>query len=122
MALDVPAVGAARLRLAGHLDGEAARDVLHAAADVVRCGCSCLVVDLDGLTSWDDDAAFAVIGCTRLARWLRDGVDVVARSTAGRALAAHAGVLPSASASANAASDEPDDSCAADIMTACPAC
>ena len=78
MTLDAPAVGAARLRLAGHLDGEAARDVLHAAADVVRCGCLRLVLDLDGLTSWDDDATYAVVGCTRLARWLPEGVDVVA--------------------------------------------
>ena len=78
LTIDAPAVGAARLRLAGHLDGEAARDVLHAAADVVRCGCSRLVLDLDGLTSWDDDATYAVVGCTRLARWLPDGVEVVA--------------------------------------------
>ena len=77
MTLDAPAAGAARLRLAGHLDGEAARDVLHAAADVVRCGCSRLVLDLDALTSWDDDATYAVVGCTRLARWLPEGVDVV---------------------------------------------
>ena len=78
LTIDAPALGAARLRLAGHLDGEAARDVLHAAADVVRGGCSRLVLDLDGLTSWDDDATYAVVGCTRLARWLPDGVDVVA--------------------------------------------
>ena len=78
LTLDALAAGAARLRLAGHLDGEAARDVLHAAADVVRSGCSRLVVDLDGLTSWDDDATYAVVGCTRLARWLPQGVDVVA--------------------------------------------
>ncbi len=78
LSVDAPAAGAARLRLAGHLDGEAARDVLHAAADVVRCGCSRLVVDLGGLTSWDDDATYAVVGCTRLARWLPEGVAVVA--------------------------------------------
>ena len=36
------------------------------------------MVDLDGLTSWDDDATYAVVGCTRLARWLPQGVDVVA--------------------------------------------
>jgi len=77
LTLDAPAPGAARLRLAGHLDGEAARDVLHAAADVVRCGCSRLVLDLDGLTSWDADATYAVVGCTRLARWLPAGVEVV---------------------------------------------
>ena len=90
--LDAPTSGAARLRLTGHLDGSAARDVLHAAADVVRCGCSGLVVDLDGVTSWDDGAAFAVVGCTRLARWLPDGVDVVAVTAAGRGLAATAGI------------------------------
>lgn len=94
LSLDAPASGSARLRLAGHLDDAAARDVLHAAADVVRCGCSSLVVDLDGLTSWDDDASFAVVGCTRLARWLPDGVDVVAVSGAARALARRAGVDP----------------------------
>jgi hypothetical protein len=94
LVLDAPTSGAARLRLTGHLDDAAARDVLHAAADVVRCGCSGLVVDLDGLTSWDDDAAFALVGCTRLARWLPDGVDVVAVTAAGRGLAATAGVSP----------------------------
>lgn len=98
LAFDVPASGAARLRLAGHLDDAAARDVLHAAADVVRCGCSALVVDLDGITSWDDDAAFAVVGCTRLARWLPDGVEVVAGKTAARRLAVTAGVTPSRAA------------------------
>jgi hypothetical protein len=77
LVLDAPDVGAARLRLAGHLDGQAARDVLHAAADVVRSGCSRLVLDLDALVSWDDDATYAVVGCTRLARWLPGGVDVV---------------------------------------------
>ena len=92
LTLDAPTAGSARLRLSGHLDDTAARDVLHAAADVVRCGCSGLVVDLDGLTSWDDDAAFAVVGCTRLARWLPDGVDVVADTVAGRRLARSAGV------------------------------
>jgi hypothetical protein len=76
--LDSPAAGTARLRLAGHLDSEAARDLLHAAAHVVRCGCSRLVLDLDGLTSWDEDATYAVVGCTRLARWLPEGVEVVA--------------------------------------------
>ena len=92
LSLDVPASGAARLRLAGHLDDDAAREVLHAAADVVRCGCSRLVVDLDGITSWDDAAAFAVTGCTRLARYLSDGVEVVAAGPAGRDLAESAGV------------------------------
>ena len=88
LTLDAPAAGAARLRLAGHLDGSAARDVLHAAADVVRCGCSRLVLDLDGVTSWDDDATYAVVGCTRLARWLPDGVEVVADRPVCRALLA----------------------------------
>ncbi len=78
LTLDAPALGVARLRLAGHLDGEAAREVLHAAADVVRWGCSRLVLDLGGLASWDDDATYAVVGCTRLARWLPEGAEVVA--------------------------------------------
>jgi len=95
LSLDSPAAGLARLRLGGHLDGAAAHDVLHTAADVVRCGCSALVVDLDGVSSWDDDAAYAVVGCTRLARWLPDGVDVVAATRAARDLALHAGVQPS---------------------------
>ena len=96
LVLDAPTSGAARLRLTGHLDDAAARDVLHAAADVVRCGCSGLVVDLDGLTSWDSSAAFALVGCTRLARWLPDGVDVVADTDAARGLAACAGISPTA--------------------------
>ncbi len=78
LSLDAPAVGAARLRLAGHLDDAAARDVLHAAADVVRCGCSRLVVDLGDLQSFDDEAAYCVTGCCRLARFLAEGVAVVA--------------------------------------------
>ena len=106
--LDAPTTGGARLRLVGHLDDAAARDVLHAAADVVRSGCSSLVLDLEGVTSWDDDATFAVVGCTRLARWLPDGVDVVALSVAARTLAARAGVLPSGALP--------------DTMTACRAC
>jgi hypothetical protein len=97
LVLDAPTSGAARLRFTGHLDDAAARDVLHAAADVVRCGCSGLVVDLDGLTSHDADAAFALVGCTRLARWLPDGVVVVAGTDAGRSLAVTAGVAPTAS-------------------------
>ena len=111
MTLDAPAVGAARLRLAGHLDGDAARDVLHAAADVVRSGCSRLVLDLDGLTSWDDDATYAVVGCTRLARWLPGGVDVVG----GRRQRA---LVPSQPATATSRPDEPT----ADTMAACHAC
>jgi hypothetical protein len=92
LSLDAPAAGAARLRLTGHLDDDAARDVLHAAADVVRCGCSRLVLDLDEVTSFDDSATYAVTGCTRLARWLPDGVDVVAGTPTGRALADTAGI------------------------------
>jgi len=94
LSLDTPAVGAARLRLAGHLDDAAARDVLHAAADVVRCGCSRLVVDLRGLESFDDDAAYSVTGCCRLGRFLTEGVSVVAGSATGEALAETAGVVP----------------------------
>ena len=108
LTLDAPAAGAARLRLAGHLDGDAARDVLHAAADVVRCGCSRLVVDLDGLTSWDDDATYAVVGCTRLARWLAEGVDVVGGHRQ-RAL------VPEQSGAATS----PPDGRVADTMAAC---
>ena len=94
LVIDAPTSGAARLRPRGHLDDAAARDLLHAAADVVRCGCSGLVLDLDEVSSWDDGAAFAVVGCTRLARWLPDGVDVVADTVAGRGLAASAGIPP----------------------------
>ncbi len=92
LSIDAPAAGAARLRLSGHLDDAAAREVLHAAADFVQCGCSRLVVDLDGLSSWDDTASFAVVGCARLARWLPDGVAVVAAATPGRSLADRAGI------------------------------
>lgn len=92
LAIDAPSANAARLRLSGHLDDAGAREVLHAAADVVQCGCSRLVVDLDGLSSWDDAAAFAVVGCARLARWLPEGVAVVAASSPGRDLADRAGV------------------------------
>jgi hypothetical protein len=112
LTLDAPAAGAARLRLAGHLDGEAARDVLHAAADVVRCGCSRLVVDLDGLTSWDDDATYAVVGCTRLARWLPQGVDVVAGDALQREL------VPAQPGTPESAPDELET----DTMSACHAC
>jgi hypothetical protein len=93
LTLDAPAAGAARLRLAGHLDDDGARQVLHAAADVVKCGCSRLVVDLADLDSYDDEAAYAVVGCCRLARWLPDGVTVVAGSDAGSELADTAGVV-----------------------------
>lgn len=94
LVLDAPAVSAARLRVSGHLDAAAARDLLHAAADVVRCGCSRLVVDLGGLRSYDDDAAYAVAGCARLARFLPEGVAVLAGSDVGEALADTAGVAP----------------------------
>ena len=92
LSVDSPAAGAARLVLAGHLDDAGARDVLHAAADVVRCGCERLVVDLDGITSYDEDATFAVLGCWRLARFLPAGVALVADRATGRALADDAGV------------------------------
>lgn len=92
LSLDAPAAGAARLSLSGHLDVPASLEVLHAAADVVRCGCSRLVVDLAGLVSYDDEAAYAVVGCSRLARYLPDGVTVVAGKGAGPALAETAGV------------------------------
>ena len=92
LAIDAPSANAARLRLSGHLDDTAARAVLHAAADVVQCGCSRLVLDLDGLVSWDDAAAFAVVGCARLAPWLPEGVAVVAEHGPGRELADLAGL------------------------------
>lgn len=81
-----------RLLLAGHLDDAGARDVLHTAADLVRWGCPRLLVDLDGITSYDEDAAYAVAGCWRLARYVPRGVAVVADGEVGRALAEHAGV------------------------------
>jgi hypothetical protein len=93
LVLDCPAVGAARLRLGGHLDEVAAREVLRAAADVVAGGCSRLVVDLSGLQSYDAQAAYALVGCTRLARFLPEGVAVVGDGAAPRALAAAAGVV-----------------------------
>lgn len=115
LSLDTPAVGAARLRLAGHLDHVAARDVLHAAADVVRCGCSRLVVDLGDLESFDDEAAYCVTGCCRLERFLAEGVAVVAGSAAGEALALTAGVVPHR-AGAHAAH------ALAGTVVSCPAC
>ncbi|MBC7372403.1 MAG: hypothetical protein H7323_00235 [Frankiales bacterium] len=90
--LDAPSPGAARLRLQGHLDEVGAREVLQRAATMVHCGCDRLVVDLDGVTSFEADAAYAVVGCTRLARFLPLGVDVIAGEQAGRDLAEHAGV------------------------------
>ena len=90
--IDVPGPGAARLQLSGHLDDLAAREVLHAAADLVKAGCVRLVLDLDGLSSYDSEATYAVVGCVRLARWLSQGVDVVAEHKPGRALVAEAGL------------------------------
>ena len=92
LSLDAPGARAARLRLAGHLDGDAARDLLHAAADVVRCGCSRLVVDLAELESYDEEAAYAVVGCYRLGRFLPEGVAVVTGSEAGADLVDTAGI------------------------------
>ena len=111
LSLDTPALGAARLRLSGHLDDEAARQLLHAAADVVKCGCSRLVVDLAELDSFDEDAAYAVVGCCRLARWLPEGVAVIAGSEASAALADTAGVAP-----------HPAEAHSAGTMAPCPAC
>lgn len=94
LTIDAPGPGAVRLRLSGHLDDAAALEVLHAAADVVKTGCSRLVVDLDAITSFDEASAFAVVGCARLARWLAQGVEVVADTEPGRELAARAGLVP----------------------------
>lgn len=113
--LDTPAVGAARLRLSGHLDDQGAREVLHAAADVVRCGCSRLVVDLAGLASYDDEAAYAVVGCCQLARFLPEGVAVVAGPGAGAELAETVGVVPH-QAGAHAPGAAPG------TVVSCPAC
>ncbi len=115
LSLDSPALGATRLRLAGHLDHAAARDVLRAAADAVRCGCVRLVVDLEGLASFDADAAYCVVGCCRLDRYLTEGVAVVAGSQAGEALAETAGVAPHP-AGAHAAG------ALAGTVVSCPAC
>ena len=109
LSVDAPAAGAARLRLAGHLDQPAARQVLHAAADVVKCGCLRLVVDLGEVVSYDEEAAYAVTGCARLARWLPEGVAVLAGDGAGADLAEHAGVETHAHRSAGS-------------MASCPAC
>jgi hypothetical protein len=111
LSVDSPAAGAARLRLKGHLDDAGARDVLRAAADAVACGCSRLVVDLGGLSSFDDDAAYAVRGCTRLARWLPEGVAVLAEDGAGERLADRAGVVAEHTCTGPAGS-----------MATCPAC
>jgi hypothetical protein len=118
LTLDAPAPGAARLRLTGHLDGEAARDVLHAAADVVRCGCARLLLDLEDLTSWDADATYAVVGCTRLARWLPEGVEVVGGQRLQHDLvpAAPGGRSPSP---LTRAGDSPVEALPGDTMAAC---
>lgn len=111
LSVDAPGAGAARLRLVGHLDDAAARQVLHAAADVVKCGCAQLLVDLEDLESYDAEAAYAVVGCTRLARYLPAGVAVVAGSGAGADLAATAGVAP-----------HPAEAHVPGTMVECPAC
>jgi hypothetical protein len=122
--LDALAGDAARLCLGGHLDNAGARAVLQTAADLTRGGCSRLVVDLDGVTSWDGEATFAVVGCTRLARWLSHGVEVVGASPAARELALEAGVAPASGS--DAAEDDPaacpSPSPAPDTMAACRAC
>jgi hypothetical protein len=97
VSLDAPAHEGARLVLSGHLDAPAARGLLRAAADLVRGGCPRLLIDLDGVTSYDDDAAFAVAGCWRLARYVPLGEGA-------RTLADTAGVPPQG------------------IMGPCPAC
>jgi hypothetical protein len=104
VSIDAPAGDGARLLLAGRLDDAGARDVLHTAADLVRCGCPRLLVDLDGVTSYDEDATYAVAGCWRLARYVPRGVGVVAEREVGRELAERAGV--------------PEQG----IMDSCPAC
>jgi hypothetical protein len=111
LSIDAPAAQAARLKLAGHLDSAAARDLLHAAADVVRYGCARLVVDLADLESYDEDAAYAVVGCCSLGRYLDEGVAVVTGSGAGAELVQQAGVHAQAHATGPAGS-----------MASCPAC
>ena len=104
VSLDTPAREGARLVLSGHLDTAGARDLLQAAADLVRGGCPRLLVDLDGVTSYDVEAAFAVAGCWRLARFVPLGVGVLADGDVARTLADTAGVPPQG------------------IMGSCPAC
>ena len=94
LSLDAPSAGAARLRLSGHLDDEAARSVLHAAADVVKSGCSSLEVDLADLESFEPEAVYAVVGCARLSRYVPEGVTVLIGSPASEALVDTAGVPP----------------------------
>ena len=111
LSVDAPAAGSARLRLSGHLDDAAAREVLHAAADVVKCGCTRLVVDLAHLVSYEDEAVYALTGCAGLARWLPEGVAVVTGSLVGAQLAEQAGVPT-----------HPSDEHVPGTMVACPAC
>ena len=111
LSLDAPALGAARLRLSGHLDDEAARQVLHVAADAVRCGCSKLVVDLADLDSFDAQASYALVGCSQLGRDLPEGVTVVTGSPASEVLADTAGVA-----------QHPADAHSPGTMVPCPAC
>lgn len=111
LSLDSPAAGAARLRLSGHLDDEAARQVLHAAADVVKSGCSSLVVDMAELESFEPEAAYAVVGCTKLSRYVPEGVAVLTGSEASEALADTAGVPP-----------HPAEAHVPGTMVPCPAC
>lgn len=111
LSLDAPTAGAARLRLSGHLDSAAARQVLHAAADVVKCGCSSLVVDMAELESFEPEAAYAVVGCSKLSRYVPEGVAVLTGSEASEALADTAGVPP-----------HPAEAHAPGTMVPCPAC
>lgn len=114
LSLDTPAAGVARLRLGGHLDPDGARTLLHAAADVARAGCLRLVVDLDGLASYDDEAAYAVVGCGRLGEKLPEGVEVVADGGPGRQLALRAGLAPGRRSATHAPVEG--------IMGPCPGC
>lgn len=82
--LDAP--GCARLAVDGHLDAPVAREILHLAADAVRCGCSRLVLDLESLDSYDDQGLVAVVGCCRLSPWLDGGVELRADGDVARGL------------------------------------
>lgn len=93
LTVDSPALGAARLRLSGHLDDAGARELLHVAAHAVRCGCARLVVDLAELTGHDAQTPYALTGCARLGAYLPEGVAVVAGGDAGSELAERAGVV-----------------------------
>lgn len=100
--LDAP--GSACLVVDGHLDDAAVREVLHLAADAVRCGCSRLVLDLESLDSFDQHGPLAVVGCCRLAPWLHGGVELradgeVARSLVRSAWGADEGIMASCPAS-----------------------